>query len=365
MNAFATNSADEKPRRQERLGPAEALALAKGGDLHDLAARADRARRAWHNGKVFYTINLHIDYTNVCVAGCAFCAYSRRPGEPGGWTHDPGEIVRFVEERAPGGCSELHIVGGLNPALPFEYYTDLLQALRKRFPALHLKAFSAVEIHDMARKARLSIPETLRLLREAGLDSLPGGGAEIFDEAIRAKIAPQKASANEWLAVHRAAHQLGIPSTATMLYGHGEAWEHRIDHMLRLRALQDETGGFQAFIPLSFHPANTALAHLQGPTALDDLRVMAMARLVLDNIPHIKAYWVMLGLKIAQTALAFGADDLHGTVTREAITHMAGGASPQAMATRDLEYLIREAGFEPVLRDSRRRGSRATSETNR
>ncbi|MCX7013724.1 MAG: aminofutalosine synthase MqnE [Candidatus Sumerlaeota bacterium] len=336
----------------ERLLHAEGLVLSQTPDLFGLGALANHVRERRNGDKAFFNINRHINYSNVCVAGCEFCAFSRRPGEDGGWTHTLDEIFRKAAEECPPGCAELHVVGGLHPDLPFQYYLDMLAGLRARFPHLHLKAFSAVEIDHLARLSGLGVRDTIRRLKESGLGSLPGGGAEIFSEPLRQRICGHKADARAWLEVHRIAHEEELKSNATMLYGHLESWDERIDHLERLRALQDQTGGFQAFIPLPFQTENLRIQGLKGPSGLTDLRVMAVSRLLLDNFPHIKAYWVMLGLKTAQVALWFGADDLDGTVVEEAIGHMAGASTPQALTLADLERLIVEAGRRPVLRDT-------------
>jgi aminodeoxyfutalosine synthase len=342
----------EKILAGQRLDAADAIVLAESPDLTGLGALANRTREERHGDKVYYNINRHIDYSNVCVADCRFCAFSRAPGEDGGWTRSLEEIFRIAGEELPPDCSELHIVGGLHPDLRFAHYVEMIAGLRERCPHLHLKAFSAVELDHFAKVGGLEVRETVRQLKAAGLDSLPGGGAEIFDEALRREICPDKAGADRWLEIHRVAHEEGLRSNATMLYGHLESWPQRVDHMLRLRKLQDETGGFQAFIPLAFHPRNSGMADLPGPSGLLDLRMFAVSRLVLDNLPHIKAYWISLGIKMAQVALSFGADDLDGTVGEETIHHMAGAESPRALSPRDLESLIREAGRQPVLRDS-------------
>lgn len=336
----------------KRISADDALVLSRSNDLCALGALAEVARRRWNGNRAYYNINRHINYSNVCVAGCAFCAFSRKDGEEGAWTYSLEEIFAKAGEACPSGCTELHIVGGLHPQLPLAYYVEMLRGLRRRYPMLHLKAFTATEIHHIAALSGTSAREVIRQLKAAGLGSLPGGGGEVFNAELRRQVAGNKADAEQWLDVHRTAHEEGLKSTATMLYGHLESWEDRIAHMARLRELQDETGGFQAFVPLAFHPKNSRLSHLKGPSGLTDLKVMAISRLMLDNFPHLKAYWVMLGTKAAQVALAFGADDLDGTVVEETIVHMAGANSPQQMRVGQIERLIREAGREPVLRDS-------------
>ncbi len=345
-------SIKDKVEAQERLSFEDAMILAASNDLCALGMLASMVRERLNGNHCYYNINRHIDYSNVCVANCSFCAFSREPGEEGGWTYSLEEIFRKAEEECPAGCTELHIVGGLHPDLPLEYYEDMLRGLRERLPHLHLKAFTATELHHMAQLAGLPVRETIRRLTLAGLGSLPGGGGEVFEENLRKKLAGNKADAKTWLAVHRIAHEEGLKSNCTMLYGHLETWPDRIRHMIALRELQDETCGFQAFIPLAFHPKNSQLSHLKGPSGLTDLKVMAISRLMLDSIPHIKAYWVMLGMKMAQVALAFGADDLDGTVVEETIFHMAGGETPQQLGVADIERMIREAGRIPVQRDT-------------
>ncbi|MEN6627429.1 MAG: aminofutalosine synthase MqnE [Candidatus Sumerlaeia bacterium] len=340
----------------ERLGRADGLALFQSPDLLGVGWLANRVRERLHGNKTFYNINRHINYSNICVASCPICSFGRRPGEKDGqWEYSLDEIFAKAEADLPADATEIHIVGGLHPNLPFEYYTGMLRGLRARFPRLHLKAFTAVEIAHFSRLFGMSVEEILKRLIEAGLDSLPGGGGEILNEAVRKKIAGNKIDGATWLGVHRAAHRLGVPTNCTMLYGHVESAADRVDHLLALRGLQDETGGFQAFVALAFHPANNRMSNLPAPTGATDLRTIAAARLLLDNIPHIKAYWVMLGLKTAQLAQHFGANDLDGTVVEETITHMAGGATPQAMGVAELERLIRDAGRIPAQRDSRYR----------
>ena len=262
------------------------------------------------------------------------------------------EVVERARPDVVAGVTEIHLVGGLHPDIGLDYYADLLGRLHEAFPRVCLQAFTAVEVHYAAKKAGLSTAEVLARLKAAGLTGLPGGGAEIFDPEVRRRVAPRKIGGAEWLAVHREAHRLGLPTNATMLYGHVESPAHRVDHLLALRRLQDETGGFAAFIPLPFHPEGTHLADLPGPTAVDDLATMAASRLLLDNVPHVKAFWIMLTPDLAQVALRFGADDIDGTVIREEITHAAGAQTPQGLTTADLVSLIRGAGGEPAERDT-------------
>ncbi|HEX7599612.1 MAG TPA: aminofutalosine synthase MqnE [Polyangia bacterium] len=333
----------------------DGLALFRERDLLGLAALANRVREGRFGDRTTFNRNLHINPTNLCVGACKLCSFSRsRADEPGAYTMSVEEACDKLSARLQAGdpVTEVHVVGGLNRDLPFDYYLELLAGLKRLQPSIHLKAFSAVEIFQFHRLYQLEVPEVLRRLVAAGLDSLPGGGAEIFAPRVRQRICPNKCNAEEWLDVHRTAHKMGLRSNCTMLYGTFETVEERVEHLLRLRALQDETGGFQAFIPLAFHPDNNALSHLPAPSAAEDLRVCAVARLLLHNIPHIKAYWVSLGIKTAQTALWFGADDFDGTVQEEKIYHLAGSDTPQTLTPADIARLIRSAGRTPVERDT-------------
>jgi aminodeoxyfutalosine synthase len=322
-------------------------------DLLALGSLANERREALHGDKTYFNVNFHINPTNVCVADCKFCSFARlEPDAPAAYTMSIDEIRQKLVERLDQPVTEIHIVNGLHHDLDFDYYKDCLRVLKQLRPDIHLKAYTAVEIHYFAEKYGLSYEQVLRELREAGLDSMPGGGAEIFADRVRRKICRDKANAEQWLEVHRTAHRLGIRSNCTMLYGTVETIEERVDHMLRLRALQAETGGFQTFIPLAFHADNNDLRKLPPPTGIDNLRTYAVARLMLHNIPHIKAYWIMIGIKTAQIALSFGVDDLDGTVQEEKIYHMAGAETPQALSRTDLVRLIREAGRVAVERDT-------------
>lgn len=344
---------EDKLEAGRRLSFEDALSLLDPGiDLHRLGQWADRFRQRLWGRAVFYSVNAHINPTNICQYQCPICAYYRRPGEPGAWVLSLDEILAQAAEASASGCTELHIVGGLPPDRPYQWYRDILRVVHEAFPRLGLKAWSAVEIAHFARITGRSIAWVLEDLRSVGLVCLPGGGAEIFAPAIRRQIAPAKADADTWLEVHRTAHRLGIPSNATILYGHVESAADRVDHLLRLRALQDETGGFQALVPLPFHPAGTKFAQLRRVSPLEDLRMIAFCRLVLDNFPHIKAYWVSLGVPVAQIALEYGADDVDGTVRQERIFHQAGSQAPQALTVSDLCRLIRELGRVPVERDA-------------
>ena len=336
----------------ERLNAADALTLYASPDILAVGWLANHVRERLHGDNTYFNVNRHINPTNVCVAACRLCAFGRKKDTPGAYTMALEEAWQTAASGYSEAVTEFHIVGGLHPDLPFEYFLDLVRGLKERFPSVHLKAFTMVEIAFLAKRARLSIPQTLQQLKNAGVDSLPGGGAEIFADRVRPIICDHKIDGDQWLDTARAAHQLGLRSNATMLYGHIENDEDRVDHLLKLRALQDETGGFQTFIPLAFHPANTPLEHLPTTTGMLDLRQIAVSRLVLDNFPHIKAYWQMLTPRIAQISLRFGADDMDGTVIEEKIYHDAGATTPQGLRRQELERLIREAGRVPVERDT-------------
>ncbi len=356
-HAFQTEDARLQPIAQKvmagsRLDAAEALALYRSPDILAVGWLANQVREQRHGNATYFNVNRHINPTNVCVAACRLCAFGRKKDVPGAYTMALEEAFQTAAAGYSEAVTEFHIVGGLHPDLPFQYFLDLIAGLKQRFPQVHLKAFTMVEIAYLARRAKLSIRETLQKLKDAGVDSLPGGGAEIFHERVRRVICDHKISGEEWLETARTAHQLGLRSNATMLYGHVENDEDRVDHLLKLRALQDETGGFQTFIPLAFHPANTPLEHLPTTTGMLDLRQIAVGRLVLDNFAHIKAYWQMMTPKVAQIALRFGADDLDGTVIEEKIYHDAGATTPQGLRRQELERLIREAGRTPCERDT-------------
>ncbi len=356
----------EKVLAGERLTFEEGVGLYRSNDLLTLGYLANHVREKLHGMRTYFNVNRHINPTNVCVASCRLCAFGRKPDAPGAYTMALEEAYRIAGQGWSEDVTEFHIVGGLHPDLPFQYYVDLLRGLKERFPKVHLKAFTAVEIGYYSHITRLSIREILEKLKEAGLGSLPGGGAEIFAPAVRRVICDHKIGAHMWLKIHRTAHQLGLHSTATMLYGHIESDEDRVDHLLQLRKLQDETRGFVAFVPLAFHPANTELGKLveRGETTgFTDLKNVAASRLLLDNFPHIKAYWIMLTPRVAQVALKFGADDLDGTVVQEKIYHDAGSTSPQAMTRQQIIRLIREAGHEPFERDTLYRPVQSTETT--
>jgi aminodeoxyfutalosine synthase len=336
----------------ERLTFDDGIALYRTSDLLALGWLANSVREQRHGNVCYYNVNRHINPTNVCVAHCRLCAFGRSPDAPGAYTFALEEIWQRAEQGMREGATEFHMVGGLHPDLPFEYFLDLMRGLKQRCPSVHLKAFTMVEVGYFARIAKLSIRDTLLALQKAGVDSLPGGGAEIFHPRVRKVICDHKTSGQQWLSIARTAHQIGLRSNATMLYGHIETEEERVEHLILLRELQDETHGFVAFIPLAFHPENTALAHLPKPTAFADIKAIAASRLLLDNFDHIKAYWIMMTPKVAQIALRFGADDLDGTVVEEKIYHDAGATTEQFTSRADLERLIREAGRTPVERDT-------------
>ena len=345
----------DKVRAGAPLSFDDGMTLYQHPNLVDVAALANEVRERLHGDRTYFNRNLHINATNVCVASCMFCSFARlKEGDTGAYTMTHAEAWGKLQSRldAEDPITEIHIVNGLHDGLPFDYYTELLAGLKRLKPSIHLKAFTAVEIFYFHKHFGMPIAEVLARLRAAGLDSLPGGGAEIFAPRVRKKICDDKCTADEWLDVHRTAHRMGLRSNCTMLYGTIEGPEDRVDHMLRLRALQDETGGFQTFIPLAFHPDNNALMKLPAPTGVEDLRTYAVARLMLNNIPHLKAYWIMLGIKTAQTALWFGADDLDGTVQEEKIYHMAGAETPQAMTPAEIVRVIQNAGRVPVERDT-------------
>jgi aminodeoxyfutalosine synthase len=345
----------DKVRDGEPLSLEDGVALFAHRNLLEVGALANDVRERLHGDRTYFNRNLHINATNVCEASCRFCSFARlEAGDPGAYTMSHAEAWGKLQARldAKDPITEIHIVNGLHPGLAFDYYTELLAGLKRLQPSIHLKAFTAVELHYFAKKYGMTYAEVITRLRAAGLDSIPGGGAEIFAARVRKKICDDKCTGDEWLEVHRTAHRLGLRSNCTMLYGTIETVEERVDHMLQLRALQAETGGFQTFIPLAFHPDNNALMKLPGPTGVEDLRTYAVARLLLDNIPHIKAYWIMLGVKTAQSALWFGADDLDGTVQEEKIYHMAGAETPQIMSPNEIVRIIQNAGRAPVERDT-------------
>src|SRR3954465_12435265 len=344
---------------EEKLAAAPRLTLEDGVRLFDcpdllaVGYLANRERERRHGARTFYNYNIRLEATNVCVASCLFCSFARlKPGDPGAYTMSLDEAWDKLRRRAHQPLTEVHVVNGLHPDLPFEYYTELLRGFKRIRPDIHLKCFTAVEIAFFADLYGMSDEQVLRRLMEAGLDSLPGGGAEIFAERVRKKIAHDKCGSDRYLEIHRTAHRLGMRTNVPMLHGHIETIDAAIDPMLRARALQDDTGGLQAFIPLAFHPDNNQMRKLAGPRAVETLRVHAVARLMFDNVPHVKAFWIATGVETAQLALWFGADDLDGTAQEERIYHMAGSKPPETMTTTEIRRLIRAAGREPVERDT-------------
>ena len=351
--AAGLTSIDERLRAGERLSLEDGVRLFEAPDLLAVGWLANRERERRHGARTYFNYNLRLEPTNVCVASCLFCSFARlRPTDAAAYTMSLEQAWEKLRRRAHQPLTELHIVNGLNPDLPFSYYTDLLRGFKRIRPSIHLKCFTAVEIAYFSDLYGMSDEQALRELHAAGLDSLPGGGAEIFAERVRRKICHDKCGTDRYLDIHRKAHGLGLRTNVTMLYGHIETFEERVDHMLRARALQDETGGFQAFIPLAFHPDNNQMRKLPAPSAADTLRVHAVSRLVLDNFPHIKAFWIATGIEVAQTALWFGVDDLDGTVQEEKIYHMAGSPTPEGMTTAALTHLVRAAGRQPLERDT-------------
>jgi len=352
MISFA--SITEKVVNGMRIDDAEALFLFRSNELLEIGSLAAAVNEKKNGRRVFFNVNRHINYTNICVNRCRFCAFSRTADEPGAYAHDLEEIRKRAVEAASQGATEIHIVGGLHPDLPFQFYQDMLRIVKSVSPSLHIKAFTAVEIEYLARIAGLPVAETLQRLKADGLGSLPGGGAEILGAEVRQKLCPEKITGERWLEIMAEVHRAGLKSNATMLYGHLEEYEDRVDHMSRLRELQDETGGFQVFIPLPFQTENSLLKldRKRRCGGVDDLKTLAVARIYLDNFANIKAYWVMLGEKIAQVSLAFGVNDLDGTVMEEKIGHDAGAQSPQAMEREEIAGLIRKAGRIPVERDT-------------
>ena len=351
MTTFETISA--KVRAGQRISADEALFLFASNDLLAIGELAALVNERKNGRNVYINVNRHINPTNICINRCAFCAFSRTAGDEGAYTLALDEICRRAKEAEDEGATEVHMVGGLHPDLAFEFYEKALAAIRKIAPALHIKAFTAVEIEYFSRISGLSIEQVLQRLKSAGLGSMPGGGAEILVEEVRQKICPEKISGAHWLEIIRLAHLSGLKTNATMLYGHLESAADRVAHMEMLRTLQDETGGFQAFIPLAFQPENSDLKlDIKGTSGLDDLKTLAISRIFLDNFDHIKAYWIMLGEKIAQVSLAFGVNDLDGTVVEEKIGHDAGAQSPQSLTKEGIIRLIKKAGKIPVERDT-------------
>lgn len=343
----------QKCARGERLDAEDGLALFACEEIAAVGRLAHEARLAKNGDAATYVINRHINYSNLCVDACLFCAFARRPGEPGAYAFTLDEILERAGDLETRGVSELHMVGGHHPDWPLSFYEEMLARLQAAHPTVTLKCFTAAEILHFSNRSGLPVETVLARLKTAGLGMLPGGGAEVLSERVRRKLCRDaKGSAQQWLAVHRSAHRMGIPSNATLLFGHVERPEEKVEHLLRIRDLQDETGGFLAFVPLAFHAENNALGKLPEPSILERLRHIAVSRLLLDNVPHIKAYWPMFGVRASQIALSFGADDIDGTVVEERIYHMAGAATPQELDEETLRNLIEEAGFRAVRRDA-------------
>lgn len=336
----------------QRLTEAEALRLFETRDLHLLSSLATAVRERWNGQRASYIVNRYINYSNYCILSCQFCAFARKKRNGDGFELTVEEIVAKAREALGLGITELHIVGGLHPTLPYGYYLEMLRALKGLDARLHLKCFTAIEVLHLAMLAKKPMEQVLEDLKAAGLDSLTGGGAEIFRPAVRDAIARGKEPAEDYLNVHRTWHRMGGRSTCTMLYGHVESLADRVDHLRQLRALQDETGGFCGFIPLPYQPENNAIPVAHPPSGFDTLRTLAVSRLYLDNVPHVTAYWVGMGLKLAQLALSYGADDLHGTIVEEHIFRMAGAKTPQLQTELAMVKAIREAGLTPVQRDT-------------
>ena len=342
----------EKVLAGERLSREDGLALYGCGDVHGVGMLANHVRERLHGDLAYFNVNQHVDYTNICNKLCRFCAFQRLPGQEGAYVLSPEEAAQKIREQLHEPVTEVHMVAGIYPKLTYEYYLDLLRAVKAARPAIHIKAFTMIELMQIAKRARKPLEEVLPELVEAGLGSCPGGGAEVLSERVQREGYSLKNTAQQWLDATRTVHEAGLRSNCTMLHGHIETVEERVEHLDALRRLQDETGGFQTYIPLSFHPENTEWAHLPGPTALEELREIALGRLMLDNIPHVKAYWIMLGIPIAQLALAYGADDVDGTVIEEHIYHDAGATTPESVKRAELVQWIRDAGRIPVERDT-------------
>ncbi|MCS7072901.1 MAG: aminofutalosine synthase MqnE [Bacteroidia bacterium] len=339
---------------EKRITEDDALFLYQSDNLPYLGMLADMVRRRKNGLNTYFNRNFHIEPTNICIYECAFCAFARKPGEEGGWETTLDEVEAIVRSYEGKPVTEVHIVGGVHPKRGVEYYGEMIQRIKKIRPDIHVKAFTAVELKVMFARSRMSIREGLLALRSYGLDSIPGGGAEIFHPEVRSQICDTKASTENWLTIHETAHNLGIPSNCTMLYGHIETYFHRVDHMRRLRELQDRTGGFQTFIPLKFRKENNFLSHLPEVTLIEDLKNYAVSRVYLDNIPHLKAYWPMIGKDTTQLSLSFGVDDVDGTIDDTTKIYSMAGAEDQnpVLSTEQLIHLIQTAGFKPIERDT-------------
>jgi len=341
----------EKVLAGERLSPDDGLRLYRS-DVHAVGMLANHVRERLHGDLAYFNVNQHVNYTNICNKLCRFCAFQRLPNQEGAYAWTPEQCAEKIREHLDEPVTEVHMVAGIHPRLEYGYYLDLLRAVKAARPSIHIKAFTMVELDQIAKKAGKPLAEVLPELIEAGLGSIPGGGAEVFSERVRQETYHLKISGEQWLEVARTVHRAGLRSNCTMLHGHVETIEERVDHLDRLRRLQDETGGFQTYIPLSFHPENSEMAQVRGPTALDELKEIAVGRLLLDNIPHVKAYWILMDVPIAQLCLAYGADDVDGTVVEEKIYHEAGATTPQRVEREDLIQWIRDAGRIPVERDT-------------
>ncbi|HOW58119.1 MAG TPA: aminofutalosine synthase MqnE [Candidatus Omnitrophota bacterium] len=353
QNLRSLQNISQKVQTQQRLSFEDGLRLFQNTDILTLGKMAQSVRERLHGRRVFYSVNLHLNHTNICSTQCDFCAFSRDAGASDAYALTLDEVEHTVREAVDRWhINEVHIVGGHHPDLGFDYYLEMIQRIRGIGPAIYIKAFSATEIHDIAKRAGLSVEEVLRQLKSKGLDGLPGGGAEIFDPEVRRKLCPQKISGEEWIAVHRTAHRLGLQTNATMLYGHLESDAQRVEHLLKLRELQDETHGFFSFVPLAYHPGKNAIKDIHEASGFLDLKILSISRLLLDNIPHIKVHWAATDLKFAQVALSFGADDMGGTHLDERVMHEAGSRSPRDLSADDLVRLIKDAGFESCLVNS-------------
>ena len=342
----------EKVLASERLSREDGVTLYNCPEIHVVGELANHVRERLHGDLAYFNVNQHINYTNICNKLCRFCAFQRLPGQEGAYVMSPEVVAQKITEQLEQPVTEVHMVAGIYPKLPYEYYLDIVRAAKKARPSIHVKAFTMIELMQIARRAKKPLSEVLPELIEAGLGSCPGGGAEIFADRVHQEGYHLKNTGDQWLDTARIVHEAGLRTNCTMLHGHIETIEERVDHLDRLRLLQDETGGLQTYIPLSFHPENTEWAHLPGPTAIDELRELAVGRLMLDNIPHIKAYWIMLEIPIAQLALSYGADDVDGTVVEERIYHDAGAVTPQEVKRRELMQWIQDAGRVPVERDT-------------
>jgi len=345
-------SIHEKVLEGKRLSFEDGLTLYQSNNLSAIGALANTVRERKNGNKTYYVRNMHINYTNICNKFCKFCAFQRTPKQEGAYSWDMTMIEQKVKEFIHLPISEIHMVAGINPKLPYSYYIDLLKTVKQLRPNVTIKAFTMIEIYQITKISGKPFDETIEELKAAGLDALPGGGAEILTDRVHKEIFPNKLGPTEWLNMAKKLHQLGLRSNATMLYGHIETLEERVEHLIKLREVQDETGGFLAFIPLSFHPENTELSHLKKATGFEDLKSIAISRLMLDNIDHIKAFWIMITPRVAQLSLSFGADDMDGTILEEKITHDAGAKTPQSLTQKQMVNLIQEAGRTPMERDA-------------